>query len=156
MIKSSDQPHHQSFFETLQLYWFYFRPWVFKRFDLFMISASWQVHSMPDLKCTKVPFQLCAKIHCMCVGRSHKNSRKIEKLYKNMRVVYLIYLSILFSRYRSCDDTLEVWTFVLLIKKTACKDENVQLWEKILSLVSWHDLYGEQNNQEERLYRKLL
>lgn len=105
MIKSSDQPHHQSFFETLQLYWFYFRPWVFKRFDLFMISALWQVHSMPDLKCTKVPFQLCAKIHCMCVGRSHKNSRKIEKLYKNMRVVYLIYLSILLSRYRSCDDT---------------------------------------------------
>jgi len=121
MIKSSDWPHHQSFFETLQLYWFYFRPWVFKRFDLFMISASWQVHSMPDLKCTKVPFQLCAKIHRMCVGRSHKKFKKNWKIIQKYEggIPYLL-VDFVFS-------IQIMWRHLgglnlrLAIKKTACK-----------------------------------
>ena len=36
-------------------------------------------------------------------------------------------LSILSSQYKSCDDTLEDLTFVLLFKKTASEHENAQL-----------------------------
>jgi len=32
----------------------------------------------------------------------------------------------LFSRYKSCDNTQEDWSFVLLIKKSACKYENAE------------------------------
>ena len=32
-------------------------------------------------------------------------------------------LYILFSQYRSCDNTQEVWSFVLFIKMRACKHE---------------------------------
>ena len=53
-------------------------------------------------------------------------------------------LSILFFQYRLCDNNaLEVWTFVLFTKETACEHENVQLWKKMLSLVSSHDQYWE-------------
>ena len=34
-------------------------------------------------------------------------------------------LYILFSQYRSCDNTQEVWTFVLFIKMRACKHEYI-------------------------------
>ena len=52
-------------------------------------------------------------------------------------------LSVLFSQYRSCDDPQGVWTFVVFIRKTACEHENVQLWKKMLSWVSSHDLSWE-------------
>ena len=48
-----------------------------------------------------------------------------------------------FSQYRSCDETKEVWTFVVFIKKATCEHDNVQLWKKILSSVSSPDLYWE-------------
>ena len=38
---------------------------------------------------------------------------------------------------------MDVWTFVLFTKETACEHENVQLWKKMLSLVSSHDQYWE-------------
>ena len=37
----------------------------------------------------------------------------------------------------------KVWTFVVFIKKTVYEHENVQLWKKILSLLSSHDLQWE-------------
>ena len=39
------------------------------------------------------------------------------------RVIDLFGLYILFSQYRSCDNTQEVWSFVLFIKMRACKHE---------------------------------
>ena len=61
----------------------------------------------------------------------------------NCRSVDPFCMSILFSWYRSYDDTQEVWMFVVFIKKTVCKHEDVQLWKKILSWVLSHDLYQE-------------
>lgn len=39
----------------------------------------------------------------------------------------LFYLLILSSQYRSCDNTWEVWNFVVFINKTECNCENVRL-----------------------------
>ena len=50
--------------------------------------------------------------------------------WKKRKPTNLFRLSILFSQYRSCDDTLEVWTSVVFINNTACENENVQLCEK--------------------------
>ena len=58
----------------------------------------------------------------------------------------------LFSQYRSCDDSQEVWTFVVFIKKTACEQENVQLWKKMLSWVSSRSVSGKQNRQATKVY----
>ena len=59
-------------------------------------------------------------------------------------------LLVLFSQYRSCGDTEEVWTFVVFIKKIACKHENVELWKKILSWVSLHDLFWEKKSTSKK------
>ena len=40
-------------------------------------------------------------------------------------LIDLFRLNILFSQYKSCDNTQEDWFFVLLIKKSACKHEYV-------------------------------
>ena len=40
-------------------------------------------------------------------------------------LIDLFRLYILFSQYKSCDNTQEDWSFVLLIKKSACKHEYV-------------------------------
>ena len=61
----------------------------------------------------------------------------------DFRTHEIVRLSILFSQYRSCDYTKEVWTFVVFIEKTACDKENVPLWKEILSWVSSRDLYWE-------------
>ena len=37
-----------------------------------------------------------------------------------VRIIDLFGLYILFSQYRSCDNTQEAWSFVLFIKKSAC------------------------------------
>ena len=49
----------------------------------------------------------------------------------------------------TCDDPQEVWTFGVFIRKTACEHENVQLWKKMLSWESSHDLYW-QNKIDKR------
>ena len=55
----------------------------------------------------------------------------------------LFRLYILFSQYRSCDDTQEIWSFVLFIKKSTCKHEYVCKAKDQISWVSSHDLYWE-------------
>ena len=55
----------------------------------------------------------------------------------------LVRLYILFSQYRSCDDTQEIWSFVLFIKKSTCKHEYVCKTKDQISWVSSHDLYWE-------------
>ena len=61
----------------------------------------------------------------------------------------LFRLYILFSQYRSCDDTQEIWSFVLLIKKSTCKHIHaclLFLMNKTKDQISWvssHDLYWE-------------
>ena len=40
----------------------------------------------------------------------------------------LFRLYILFSQYRSCDNTQEIWSFVLFIKKSTCKHEYVCMY----------------------------
>ena len=61
-------------------------------------------------------------------------------------------MDLLFSQYRSCDDSQEVWTFVVFIKKTACEKENVQLWKKMLSWVSSRSVLGKQNRQATKVF----
>ena len=39
----------------------------------------------------------------------------------NKRIIDLFRLYILFSQYKSCDNTQEDWSFVLFIKKSACR-----------------------------------
>ena len=53
---------------------------------------------------------------------------EIEKKKKNFFSAIekdLFRLYILFSQYKSCDNTQEDWSLVLLIKKSACKHEYV-------------------------------
>ena len=62
-------------------------------------------------------------------------------------------LSVLFSQYRSCDDTWEVWTFVVYIKKqTMCEHENNQTSKKILSWVLSHDLCWENKIDKQKRF----
>ena len=42
----------------------------------------------------------------------------------------LFRLYILFSQYRSCDDTQEIWSFVLFIKKSTCEHEYVCMYSR--------------------------
>ena len=48
----------------------------------------------------------------------------LEKYKDRFQGIDLFRLYILFSQYKSCDNTQEDWFFVLLIKKSACKHEN--------------------------------
>ena len=52
-----------------------------------------------------------------------------------------------------CDNTYEVWTFLVFIKNTACEHENVQLWKKILSWVLPRDLYWEIDKRKIFMWR---
>ena len=45
----------------------------------------------------------------------------MERLASGGAAIDLFRLYILFSQYRSCDNTEEVWSFLLFIKKTACR-----------------------------------
>ena len=45
--------------------------------------------------------------------------------FGGMLLIDLFRLYILFSQYKSCDNTQEDWSFVLLIKKSACEHEYV-------------------------------
>ena len=49
----------------------------------------------------------------------------VKKAKKSVRkkAIDLFRLYIFFSQYRSCDNTQEVWSFVLFIKMSACKRE---------------------------------
>ena len=58
-------------------------------------------------------------------------------------IIDLFRLCILFSQYRSCDDTQEIWSFVLFIKKSTCKQEYVCKTKDQIFWVSSHDLYWE-------------
>ena len=68
----------------------------------------------------------------------------------------LFRLYILFSQYRSCDDTQEIWSFVLFIKKRmfmlACTLFNEQdKGSNLLSIITWSVL-GKQNVQAKKVY----
>ena len=72
------------------------------------------------------------------------------------RVIDLLRLYILFSQYRSCDDTQEIWSFVLFIKKSifmlACTLFNEQdKGSNLLSIITWSVL-GKQNVQAKKVY----
>ena len=60
-----------------------------------------------------------------------------ENIYQTdiLKRIDLVRLYILFSQYRSCDDTQEIWSFVLFIKKRAeghfvcaCSAESILMW----------------------------
>ena len=68
----------------------------------------------------------------------------------------LFRLYILFSQYRSCDDTQEIWSFVLFIKKRifmlACTLFNEEdKGSNLLSIITWSVL-GKQNVQAKKVY----
>ena len=76
-------------------------------------------------------------------------------LNKNVKTIDLFHLYILFSQYRSCDDTQEIWSFVLLIKKSAYKHEYSLFNEQdkgsnLLSIITWSVL-GKQNVQAKKV-----
>ena len=50
---------------------------------------------------------------------------KLAMILAVMDAIDLFRLYILFSQYKSCDNTQEDWFVVLLIKKNACKHEYV-------------------------------
>ena len=82
--------------------------------------------------------------------RRNKHSKQF-----NSQLTDLFRLSITFSQCWSCDETREVWNLVVYIKKTACKHENVQLWKKILSLVSTHNVYWENKFDKRELFFRI-
>ena len=62
----------------------------------------------------------------------------------------------LFSQYRSCDDTQEIWSFVLFIKKSACRHTHAcfneqDKWSNLLSIITW-SVMGKQNGQAKKVY----
>ena len=68
----------------------------------------------------------------------------------------LFRLYILLSQYRSCDDTQEIWSFVLFIKvsmnMSACTLFNEQnKGSNLLSIITWSVL-GQQNVQAKKVY----
>ena len=71
-------------------------------------------------------------------------------------LIDLFRLYILFSQYRPCDDTQEIWSFVFFIKKSACKHEYSLFNEQdkgsnLLSIITWSVL-GKQNVQAKKVY----
>ena len=71
-------------------------------------------------------------------------------------VIDLFHLYILFSQYRSCDDTQEIWSFVLFItarmNMSACTLFNEQdKGSNLLSIITWSVL-GKQNVQAKKVY----
>ena len=50
-----------------------------------------------------------------------KGKRPKTKIISCYLPIDLFGLYILFSQYRSCDNTQEAWSFVLFIKKSACR-----------------------------------
>ena len=55
---------------------------------------------------------------------------------------------ILFSQYRSCDHTQEIWSFVLFIKKSTGKQDK---GSNLLSMITWSVL-GKQNVQVKKVF----
>ena len=73
-----------------------------------------------------------------------------------LSLIDLFRLYILFSQYRSCDDTQEIWSFVLFIKKNKCKLEYALFNEQdkgsnLLTIITWSVL-GKQNVQAKKVY----
>ena len=73
-----------------------------------------------------------------------------------LQLIDLFRLYILFYQYRSCDDTHEMWFFVLFIKKSifmlACTLFNEQDKESnLLSIITWSVL-EKQNVQAKKVY----
>ena len=71
-------------------------------------------------------------------------------------IIDLFRLYILFSQYRSCDDTQEIWSFVLFIKASmnmsTCTLFNEQdKGSNLLSIITWSVL-GKQNVQAKKVY----
>ena len=68
----------------------------------------------------------------------------------------LFRLYILFSQYRSRDDTREIWSFVLFIKKSTCRHIHACFNEQdkgsnLRSIITWSVL-GKQNVQAKKVY----
>ena len=77
-----------------------------------------------------------------------------------MSIIDLFRLYILLSQYRSCDDTQEIWSFVLFIKvsmnMSACTLFNEQnKGSNLLSIITWSVL-GQQNVQAKKVYSKII
>ena len=69
--------------------------------------------------------------------------RELHGIVLDSQLIDLLGLYILFSQYRSCDNTQEAWSFVLFIKKSAYA---LILMNKTKDQTSWvlsHDLYWE-------------
>ena len=81
---------------------------------------------------------------------------KPPQLLKSVFWIDLFRLYILFSHYRSCGDTQEIWSFVLFVKKRifmlACTLFNEQdKGSNLLSIITWSVL-GKQNVQAKKVY----
>ena len=82
--------------------------------------------------------------------------RDLPEALQELHTIDLFRLYILFSQYRSCDDTKEIWSFVLFIKKSifmlACTLFNEQdKGSNLLSIITWSVL-GKQNVQAKKVY----
>ena len=79
-----------------------------------------------------------------------------NSVWKSAEQIDLFRLYILFSQYRSCDDTQEIWSFVLFIKKSIFKLAFILFneqdkWSNLLSIITWSVL-GKQNVQAKKVY----
>ena len=101
---------------------------------------EWKLESVANGKeISTVPFQ----------------TKKEDYLWKKPTIDFFR-LYILFSQYRSCDDTREIWSFVLFIKKSAYRHIHACFNEQdkesnLLSIITWSVL-GKQNVQAKKVY----
>ena len=94
-----------------------------------------------------------------CFAQTRKYSLTLDNFSLvacNWSQIDLFRLYILFSQYRSCDDTQGIWSFVLFIKKNKCKHEYALFNEQdkgsnLLSIITWSVL-GKQNVQAKKVY----
>ena len=70
------------------------------------------------------------RYNCLKITWRHALSHACD-----VHVIDLFGLYILFSQYRLCDNTQEAWSFVLFIKKSACRHIHVQICERALEIL---------------------
>ena len=119
-------------------------------------------------ECLKTPMKHEARVFeiasqsCIINQEQWKNSHWFWHRTRNINFCYcfsvidLFRLYILFCQYRSWDDTQEIWSFVLFIRKSAYKHEYALFNEQdkgsnLLSIITWSVL-GKQNVQAKKVY----
>ena len=91
-------------------------------------------------------------------NHSRQSKKETDKTanQSKLQTIDLFRLYKLFSHYRSCDDTEEIWSFVLFIKKSACRHIHACFNEQdkgsnLLGIITWSVL-GKQNVQAKKVH----